>query len=426
MIDIKTKILKNLCGFVSADPFADKIFLHKFYAKLDFLLAAITFAQVRVERCIFCDCKLSPGSEEHVFPASIGGRMRTRSATCVICNNSFAQGDKVDDAVGECFVILRCALAIWTGRDKPPPTIPNAGIFDNGVEYDLGPSFIPLIRAAKIPKDIKGIQNLTARDEADVSRVLDILEKRKLDVKTQSAVSITTKVPEAKLSINFDGNELARAITKTAITAACAIYGNIATRQKYDYKLALSSLNGEPDIRKFAGWDFWNPWPLISSELPHKLTKDTSISGFEHSILFADVNSDWIAYIKIFGHFRFTVRLGPASGLEPKGILLNPRALKYSRFDVSVDSPTHFEKHYPEQYKEKFSVVQTNISRALNTVLAQWQSESNAQLQNEREEELFQSLMLAGDNEEIRQQNLLELMTKWMTIDNGNAWSVDL
>src|ERR1700734_1186667 len=92
-------------------------------------------------KCIFCDSDLDPGSAEHVFPSSIGGRLETRNAICLACNNHFAavSGEEVDGAVADAFIAPRCALNIWTGRGKPPPTIYRAGSLPDGTEYDLGP-----------------------------------------------------------------------------------------------------------------------------------------------------------------------------------------------------------------------------------------------------------------------------------------------
>lgn len=40
-----------------------------------------------VDKCLFCQAELRPGSLEHAFPSSIGGRVATRRALCLTCNN---------------------------------------------------------------------------------------------------------------------------------------------------------------------------------------------------------------------------------------------------------------------------------------------------------------------------------------------------
>lgn len=101
------------------DAFASERVWHRLLVEFDHLAALAPFRLVCIERCIFCESRLLPGSEEHVLPSAIRGRMRTRSATCASCNNAFTRGDKVDDSDGDCFVIVRCALSIWTGRKAP-------------------------------------------------------------------------------------------------------------------------------------------------------------------------------------------------------------------------------------------------------------------------------------------------------------------
>lgn len=411
----------------SDDALARERFRHQFLITSDRLAALMSFGRWRIERCIFCDCRLRPGSEEHVLPSAIGGRMRTRSATCISCNTAFARGDKVDDSVGDCFVIPRCALSIWTGRREPPPTLPRVGRFDDGSEYDLGPGFVPIVRPAKVPQiNGEGTIQIAARDLVDANRVVDILRKRGCAVEPGKIKAANVQVPTAKLSINFDGVNLARAMAKSAITAACVLHGNVLARRRFDFSLARAALLGAPDIRDFAGWDYWNQWPRVTSLSPHRIAKDPSSSGFEHTILFSDVGDDWIAYITLFGYFRFSVRMGQASGLPAAGIALNPRSLTYSRFEVKFVPPESFTRHYATQFSQEFALVKKGVEESLNAVLAKWYSEASDALQDDRADELSRRLEQAGDEEDKRREAYIELMSKWMTIDSGETWAEDL
>jgi hypothetical protein len=233
---------------------------------------------------------------------------------------------------------------------------------------------------------------IAAKDLTDANRVIDILRKQGHTVETGDIQAVSVCAPTAKLGINFDGKKLTRAMAKSAITAACVVYGNLVVRRKYDFSLARASLLGAPDIRNFAGWDYWNPWPTITSQSPHCKAKAPGTSGFEHTILFSDVGEDWIAYMTIFGDFRFSVWMGPASGLPAAGIALNPRSLAYSRFEVKFVSPMSFTRHFTNQFSQEIERVQTGVVGSLNAVLAKWNSEARTALQEDRAVELSQLL----------------------------------
>lgn len=401
--------------------------LHKFLAHMDGWLAAITIGRKRIERCIFCDAKLNPGSEEHVFPASIGGRMRTRSATCSSCNNAFAKDDKVDDAIGEVFLIPRCALSIWTGRRQPPPTIIKAGKMPDGTDYDLGPGMVPLIRPAKIPKvTAAGPLQIVAKNMSEAAHTVNILRKQGNVIEAHQAHRITQQAPPSKLSILFEGKKLARSLSKTALAAACIVYGNINVRKKSYWDLARAARDGVPDIRSYAGWDYWNDWPANLKLTRHKNCADGSTSSFEHTVLLCDVGEHWVAYLQVFGDFRFSVQLGKASGFPPMGIALNPRAVLYTRFEVEFDGTANLSPHYETEFAEKSIQVRTGVSSSLNAVLARWQHESRSALVTERQQELDMLMERFDDKDPKSFEAAEQLMKKWVTVDQGSPWSKSL
>ncbi len=69
-------------------------------------------------RCIFC-LKERPGSEEHVFPLAIGGRLTT-DRVCESCNSTL--GSRVDVALSDNFAVRgrRAQLALAGNSGEPP------------------------------------------------------------------------------------------------------------------------------------------------------------------------------------------------------------------------------------------------------------------------------------------------------------------
>lgn len=337
-----------------------------------------------VSLCLFCDASLNPGSQEHVFLSALGGRLISRQAICVACYEGFAKGDKIDDSLSDGFRVLRCALMIWSGRDHPPPTIGRAGRMDDGSDYDLAPGFIPILSPVHLPNNSElnkgGAFNIAVRNLDEADKVLDILNRRGLNVDVGRLQRVSENAPGTNISIRFDGPKVWRSLTKTALTGACVMYGNAATRSFTAPVVREAAQKGTRSIEEFACWDYSNPWPVITSMEPHKRTPDAQRSGFEHYLVIADVTESCVAYISIFSHFRFFVWLGTASGKPPRGLALNPRSAKPSRFDCSVLAPTTYGRHDVGTYVKLFPIIAPQVTKAFEAVLSQWQKESHAQL----------------------------------------------
>ncbi|WP_437478101.1 HNH endonuclease [Sorangium sp. So ce1014] len=324
-----------------------------------------------MDRCIFCDKSLTPGSLEHVFLAALGGRVATRRATCGICNNGFAADDKIDDSLAESFIIARCGLLIWTGRGGPPPTIRGAGILENGPKYDLAPGFVPVVRAAQIPPTgtVTGPTTIPVKDEEDAKRVIDILRSRGEPVKVVGAQRVQQKAPWTNLNMSISGPVAFRSVAKTALTAACVLYGNSVVRERADATLRMATRWGTPNIGSFAGWDYVNEWPRNVTLLGHRAGVATAVSGFEHSVLICDVGNDWVAYIEFFGHFRLSVWLGSASGLPAKGMAINPRVGAESRMIANSEPPSAYFRRQLSSFNEEHAKILAGVKEGMTEVM---------------------------------------------------------
>jgi len=237
-----------------------------------------------MNRCLFCDCELTPGSEEHVFLSALGGRVATYRATCQACNNSFAndQTGKIDDALAEGFKQVRNGLKIWSGRNAAPPTLLKVGSMPNGAEFDLAPAFVPVMRVGHVPSTLSvgSVHQLIARDLVDAKRLTDIVSKRGFSAEIQDPTRVQQKVPPVHFSLSFNGPKVWRCVAKTAVVGFVVLYGNEQARAFVSEGLRASIRYGTPAIDNFAGWDFTNEWPSLLGLDAYQRTPGVQPSGF--------------------------------------------------------------------------------------------------------------------------------------------------
>jgi HNH endonuclease len=383
-----------------------------------------------MEKCLFCENDLAPGSEEHVFLSALGGRIATSRALCPDCNNSFATRatGKLDDHVAEGFKDVRNVLKIWSGRGKPPPTLPKAGSFANGPEFDLAPGFVPVARRGRLPEAIKvgDVVQITAVDEADLNRQLEILRKRGIAYQLGTPTQEHRKAPTIKRSFEFDNPKTWRAVAKTAVTSFVVLFGNAQARGSISLDLRNAIRHGSPAIDNFAGWDFSNPWPEIESIVPDPRTLDALPSGFEHSVIIADVGQGCIGYVALFGGWRFSVLLGPRTGLPTRALAANPRSAKPARFLVTAKAPAGYARRHSGSFKLEHSVVMEGVTSAFNRALEQWNSEANTDYAEALAKELGEKVEAAGEDESARAAAIDQFAEKVAAIELGVGWSENL
>ncbi|ATF54674.1 hypothetical protein H9I30_13165 [Morganella morganii] len=387
--------------------------------------------QPNPEKCIFCDISFDKGSLEHVFPSALGGRITTTHATCKSCNNLFseASSDAVEIALADNFLYIRNALNIWSGRGKPPPTIKEAGQFDDGIKYDLAPNLTPIVSKSKIPSkeetDNKTVFNLVAQDVNDANRIVDILKKRGLNIGNVNAKCVTTKAPIIRASIKFEGNKIFRAIAKIAVVSYVVLYGNSRARTDIYLTLRESIRNGVPNITKYCGWDYTNDFPTIENLHPHEKTPDAIQCGFEHAIFITNVNHQLVAYIKLFGEFNFSVILGNRSGITPKCLSLNPTAGKSSRFNIVFTPPLSYIPKHVDSFKIEHELVWEKVQLAMSTIVEHCQIVSTQEYIKSLSQELMISVQTASSDSEIP-EIIRTFSEKLSHIENGLVWEEEI
>jgi hypothetical protein len=381
-----------------------------------------------MEKCLFCDSP--PNSDEHVFLSALGGRLLTRHATCQKCNGHFSrpEGGKIDDLLAEQFLHVRCGLAIWSGRNDPPPSIFRVGKLPDGTEFDLAPGFVPLPRASQIPKNLKDGSNIymSARTVGEARKIIDILEMRGFQTHVKKLEQLRSKAPWLHFDIRLGGADGFRSAGKTAVIGACVLYGNEAARKIVSDSVLQAIYCGSPDIASLAGWDYTNVWPAFSTMTPHPKTPDARPSGFEHTLIIGDVGDSCVAYVEYFGGFRFSIRLGECSRMPAKGLAVNPRSPRSARFLLTPQMPNCYCKRLPDSLKVEFVCASKGLHTALNRVLEKWHMDSHSQHYQELSSELQDRLAIAGDNETDREVILGKWAEEVASIEFGTLWREEL
>ncbi len=389
-----------------------------------------TYTENGMEKCLFCDCDLLPGSEEHVFLSALGGRIATYRGLCKQCNNAFAnaQTGKVDDALATGFEEIRNGLKVWSGRNGPPPTLIRAGSMPSGIEFDLAPGFVPVVRPGRLPNQLPvGSEHmLAARDEADARRMLDILAKRGVSAQIGGATHVQQKVGTVHRSPSFDGPKVWRSVAKTAVVSFVVLYGNEQARRFVSPELRRAVRHGTPHIAEFAGWDFTNEWPEVVSLEPHSKTPQAQPSGFEHSVIVADVGKNSVAYVELFGGFRFSVVLGTRAHLPARGLAVNPREPRPARFILNVREPERYAPRYNGSLAFEEAQIRRGIEEAFGRAMQKWQEEAQASYTEDLANDLLARIEQAGDGEAARMTAINEFARKLAEVELGSGWSTDL
>ncbi|WP_235880449.1 hypothetical protein [Polyangium aurulentum] len=267
-------------------------------------------------------------------------------------------------------------------------------------------------------------QQLVARDVADAKRILNIAAKRGVDPKILSAQRVATKVPPIEFRLEFNGNKLWRAVAKSAVVGCCVLYGNEVTRVHADSALLDAIKNGTPDIANFAGWDFVNPWPATLAQKPHEKTPDAVPSGFEHSLLVTDVGADWVAFVELFGAFRFSVRLGGRTNLPPRGVALNPRANRPARLEVTISAPQNYQRRKTDSHQSEFTITSSAMGHAFQKVLSTWHNESTRRYAESMASKLAERIEQANPHDPDAQSKIVaQWAAEVAALEAGDTWA---
>lgn len=383
-------------------------------------------------KCVLCGNALLPppeGSEEHVFLSSLGGRLVTKRAICAMCNNAFAtlETECADTVVSDFFEAPRNFLNIISGRRKPPPTIENLYDAVSGNHYDLAPGMVPVPRKLHLPsidQMVKGTEhNLIARNEAEAVRAREILALRKIEIEKFVSYAACHQLGPLNYQMRLSNKNAAyRSFAKTAIVAGVVLYGNDVIREKVSTALCSTTRFGSGNIRTFVRAAVTSDWVFFLNARTRSGSPTPNPSGFEHSVVFADIGGHWQAFLQFFGGFRFCVDLGEPSGLPIRSIIVNPRSLVHASYDADIGLPEAALLAAVALEAQHDPDVVSQFSAALSRVLEVCYAEGMSRRAELRTEEFAHELEAAGDNEAAREEVMVRLSQKIATIDSGGVW----
>lgn len=388
------------------------------------------------EQCLFCRTTFpaGAGSPEHVFLSCIGGRVVTKRAICGTCNNAFSSSEtgSADQALRNMLLVSCNALNIASGRRDPAPTVERAYEASPGVFYDLAPGLVPMPRGAQIPKTeafAAGNFPLSAANRADALRVQKVLAQRAreleaigLQASIGEAKHVTWNLPPFVLSFSFDIQSAARCVAKTAVVAASLLYGNAVASRLIDSALRTATRTAPSDMQPWVSFAYETPWVELASLQPHPETPAATTSGFEHSVAFIDIGGRWVAFVEFFGAYRFTVNLGPQSGLPARALIVNPRATTKSLLLASVFSPKTYVATTAKLIDQAQAAV-PHLRAAVQSSLEECYRTGLAAKAAALGEELLAMLGDAGSDPLARAAALTEWSHKLETVESGREWS---
>ena len=256
--------------------------------------------------------------------------------------------------------------------------------------------------------------------------MMDILDKRGLAFEASKGTKVQRKVPEVKFSPSFKGAKTLRSVSKTAITAFVVLYGNEAAQRVILSDLRAAVRYAAREIEEFSGWDFTNPWPVVNQTRPHRRSLEATVSGFEHSVVICEVRDCVVAYVELFGNVRFSMRLGPASGVEPKGLAINPRSVKAARFTLSVTPPSAYRLKDKSSFKAEHAANKAGLARAFAAAARTSQDEARSENSQKWASVLEDMVADAGTDENARSAAMRAFAERMAAVEFGSGWQADL
>lgn len=327
--------------------------------------------------CYNCDKKLTNAnaSREHLFNNSIGGRLKSKKLLCVDCNSTF--GSNLDTAVSESFNTLAHMFNIKRERGDIPDI--EAVEVETGEEILIDRNGKPKLKKPKV--NISTVEkktqiSVTARDLEEAKRILGGMRKKfpgkedEFDKILENIKPQERSSGELKLSMNFGGDDLFRAITKIAINywVHCGGDRNIVKR-------VLPFVQGK--IFEEVCWHFYPGDDVFQYSDKHVC----------HSIVIVGNNKEKIAYgiVDIFSTAQYIVFLSSNySGRNFRSCYSFDLA---SLKQIHIDGMKSFTKREIEEvFKVKnshFDEISTRVSRFMAIADRKRSSEK-------RMEELFQ------------------------------------
>jgi HNH endonuclease len=250
-------------------------------------------------RCLFCPREEAHLTDEHVFPAALGGNLTVNGAVCAECNNGFSRG--FEQYVVTRFAHFRRIFLIPDRYGRVPEVVVTAQV--DGQELEA-----KLLRDGNV--QLKPIVSVVpgedgAREFVHQHVTENQKEKLRQEAKQKGFELIEETVPgqEAEISLAgdldfLDAPEMLRNVAKIAYTALAFRMGrDFAMKNVFDeLRTYVRSGTGSPKARLFLNDRFFK----ASEQGPH-----------QHSVVIAcrHDNGRVDAIVRLFGGLSYFVNL---------------------------------------------------------------------------------------------------------------------
>jgi hypothetical protein len=170
-------------------------------------------------KCLFCQHEFEKLTDEHVFPAAIGGNLMVRNATCADCNNGIS--GKFEQYIARRFVHFRRLLSLKDRRGEVP--VIEIGVRLGGDERRASllsdGTTVLRPRVTKVVQD--GVVETIYEDLPEANR-----ENLRKKAEEQGCQLIEEPTPGGEVEASFSGDldfltseEMLRYVAKVAYTA---------------------------------------------------------------------------------------------------------------------------------------------------------------------------------------------------------------
>jgi HNH endonuclease len=277
-----------------------------------------------MDSCIYCG--QDTGSEEHIIPESLGGKLKSKTIICQTCNNTL--GSSVDAPFVSQFDFVRNYYGIRSNGGKPPII---RGLVDgSGTEFDILPGGVPQLTNPKVEKTDKEM-HFTYRNVAEAKKNLKSIKKKYPKASLQKAEKVTTTLGNLKLSISIGGDELFRGIAKVAFEYFAYIHGTGVVQNDEFNRIRNYISEGADDATNISYFQLLTiPKTLHKIEFPH------------HSVLILhkEVDEPVVCIIKLFGIYNFQIIVADSWNGIPFSYLHKVNALtgEFDQSKIDVDT----------------------------------------------------------------------------------------
>ncbi len=248
--------------------------------------------------CIFCKTE-NELTDEHVFPAALGGRAELKAGTCKDCNNKFSRA--FEEKINRAFIPIRNILFIPDRRGEVPRVCAQVVVEGRVRRARILPGGKLQIPPMKFNVDTSSGREVIYRafSVEDETTLLANLKARGIEVETAPSGSSSTVEGEFEWQASILTSESAfRTIAKIALIGFAHQFGQRSVESKAFGSIKAFIEDGSEG----------SPVRLFHSE---EFRRATQAGPHRHMVLFAAIRKERViwAIVMLFGGLTYLVKL---------------------------------------------------------------------------------------------------------------------